>query len=163
MQTRGWVGVALVPLAVALAALAGPSPAGKVTPATSPSPVASPAGTGSPAASPATGQLPLYTPIAVNEAVNVGRRFTMQLTDRGFVPSRFESAVNQDITVTLVNTGTRPHNFSIDELGVDVDVAPGQTVTVTIEAPPRLGHYTYYSDTPEDQALGMTGTMTIFI
>jgi len=119
---------------------------------------ASPAMFGSPAASPVS----LYTPIPVNEARNVVGRLTLQLTDRGFVPSRFECAINQDIAVTLVNSGTRPHNFSIDELGVDVDVAAGESTTVTIR-PLRLGYFTYYSDVPADRDLGMRGTMTIFI
>ena len=79
------------------------------------------------------------------------------------LPSRFEEAINQPVTFTLVNTGTRRHTFTIDELDVDVSVEPGETKTITIPSPRRLGHYTYYSDTPEDRALGMTGTMTIFI
>jgi plastocyanin len=121
-------------------------------------PPASPAAFGSPRA--AAG--PLYTQIPVNEARNVVGRLVLQLTDRGFIPSRFECAINQDITVTLVNTGTRWHNFSIDELDVDVDVALGETTTLTIR-PLRLGYFTYVSDTPADRALGMQGTMTIFI
>jgi len=124
----------------------------------------SPVGSVSPsAATPRATQLPLYTPIPVSEARNVVGRATIHLTDRGFIPSRFEQAINQPITFTLVNTGTRRHNFRIAELDVDVDVDPGQTTTFTILSPRRLGHYTYASDTPEDRALGMTGTMTIFI
>ena len=30
-------------------------------------------------------------------------------------------------------------------------------------SPRRLAHYIYYSNTPEDRALGMSGIMTIFI
>jgi hypothetical protein len=131
------------------------TPAADATPSRTASPIA--------AATPQSTQLPLYTPIPVSEARNVVGRVTIELTDRGFIPSRFEQAINQPITFTLVNTGTRRHNFSIDELDVDVDVDPGQTKTLTIPSPRRLKHYIYYSDTPEDRALGMTGTMTIFI
>ena len=45
---------------------------------------------------------------------------------------------------------------------VDADVAPGEATTVTFR-PLRLGYFTYYSDVPADRALGMRGTMTIFI
>ncbi len=132
-------------------------PGGAGTPAGSP--VASPpAAVSSPVTHP-----PLYTPIAIQEGINVVGKLNMELTDRGFIPSRFECAVNEDIVVTLRNTGTRPHSLSIDELDVDVTVAPGTTTTFTIESPNRLGHYLYYSNTPEDRALGMVGTMTIFI
>jgi hypothetical protein len=124
------------------------------------SPVASPGA--SPAASPVGTPLPLFTPIAPSEARNVVGRLRMELTDRGFIPSRFECAINEDIGITLVNTGARPHTFTIDELDVDVLVPPGETKMVTIR-PTRLAHYTYYSNTPEDRALGMKGIMNIFI
>jgi hypothetical protein len=114
-------------------------------------------------ATPQATQLPLYTPIPVSAARNVVGRLTIQLTDRGFIPSRFEEAINQPIAFTLVNTGTRRHTFSIDELDIDIALEPGETKMITIPSPRRLGHYTYYSDTPEDRTLGMTGTMTIFI
>ena len=161
MQMRQWaIPVAVVLVIAALAGLAPgrPFPVAPASGAGTPGPDATPAVIGSPAA-----QLPLYTPIPVSEARNVVGRVTIELTDRGFIPSRFENAINQDIVVTLVNTGTRPHNFSIDELDVHVDVGPGETTTLTIKSPRRLGHYTYYSDTPTDRILGMTGTMTIFI
>jgi hypothetical protein len=127
------------------------------------SPAASPARTASPLASPVGTPQPLFTPIAPSEARNVVGRVTIELTDRGFIPSRFENAVNSDIEITLVNTGTRPHTFTIDELDVDVMVQRGETTTFTLESPPRLKQYIYYSNTPEDKALGMMGIMTIFI
>jgi hypothetical protein len=127
------------------------------------SPAASPAGTASPGASPVGTPLPLFTPIAPSEARNVVGRVTIELTDRGFIPSRLENAVNSDIKITLVNSGTRPHTFTIDELDVDVMVQPGERTTFTLESPPRLKQYVYYSNTPEDKALGMMGIMTIFI
>jgi hypothetical protein len=119
---------------------------------------------GSPiAGSPQAELPPLYTPIPVSEARNVVGRVTIKLTDRGFIPSRFEDAINQEIDVTLVNTGARPHTFTIDELGIAVAVASGETTQLTIPSSRRLGHYTYYSDTPIDRELGMSGIMTIFI
>jgi Cupredoxin-like domain len=66
------------------------------------------------------------------------------------------------VWVTLVNTGARPHTFTIDELDVHVSVAPGEMKVITIR-PLRLGQFFYYSDTPEDRALGMKGIMSIFI
>ncbi|MFL5758870.1 MAG: cupredoxin domain-containing protein [Thermomicrobiales bacterium] len=123
---------------------------------------ASPSPGASPAASPVGTPLPLFTQIPPSEARNVVGHLRMELTDRGFIPSRFECAINEDIVITLVNTGVRPHTFTIDELKVDVSLNPGETKSVTIR-PPRLAHYTYYSATPEDRARGMQGIMTIFI
>ncbi len=160
MQMRPWALIAGALLAVAL--VTGLSAGGPHSFALAP---ATPAGLASPAAAatPGVTQLPLYTPIPVSAGRNVIGQLTIEMTDRGFIPSRFEQAINQPITFTLVNTGTRRHTFSIDELDVAESVAPGEARTFTIPSPRRLGHYTYYSDTPEDKALGMIGTMTIFI
>jgi hypothetical protein len=111
----------------------------------------------------ATPLSPLYTPIPPSAALNVVGRVTIELTDRGFIPSRFENAINQEIHFTLINSGTRPHTFTIDALDVDVALAPGERNTLTIPSPRRLGQYIYYSDTALDRELGMTGIMTIFI
>jgi Cupredoxin-like domain len=156
---RGQTNVMVCVAAVAIVAVAGLGRIGSPTNAQS-SPVASPGA--SPAASPVGTPLPLYTPIPPSEARNVVGRLRMELTDRGFIPSRFECAINEDIVITLVNTGARPHTFTIDELDVNVPVQPGETKVITIR-PHRLGHYIYYSDTPEDRALGMKGIMSIFI
>lgn len=153
VHQRALIGVAAVLLAMAAAAASMPTPDGLSARRASP---------GTPEATPAE-PLPLYTQIPVSEARNVVGRPVIELTDRGFVPSRFENAINQPITFTLINSGTRLHTFTIDELGVDVALAPGETKTFTIPTPPRLKRYIYYSDTPEDRALGMTGIMTIFI
>ncbi|HEU5430688.1 MAG TPA: cupredoxin domain-containing protein [Thermomicrobiales bacterium] len=125
--------------------LAGSSPA--------PSPGACPTRTAAtPAASPTAPSQPVITIGAV----------AIEMTDQGFIPANFESAVGQDVRVTLHNRGGRPHAFTIERLHIDVLVPPGQTRTVTIPSPP-LGEYRYVSDAPCDDTSGMAGTMVIFI
>jgi heme/copper-type cytochrome/quinol oxidase subunit 2 len=41
----------------------------------------------------------------------------------------------------LPNDGASAHNFSIDELGISIDIAPGATEETVINAPP--GTYEY--------------------
>ena len=101
-------------------------------------------------------------PAAAVQPVVTAGFVTIRLTDHGFDPAYFEAAVGQDVDVTLVNQGSRPHTFTIAALAVDVAVAPGETTTVTIPSPP-LGEYDYVSTAPCDEAIGMSGTMTIFI
>ncbi|MGI8644443.1 MAG: PQQ-dependent sugar dehydrogenase [Thermomicrobiales bacterium] len=84
---------------------------------------------------------------------------TVVSVDIDFNPNEFTISANTDVTVTLPNEGSGPHNFSIDELGIDVDIAPGETKTVTINAP--AGTYTYYCNVPGHRAAGMEGTMTV--
>ena len=71
------------------------------------------------------------------------------------------------MTITLANKGAIMHNFSVDDhnnptvkdLGIKVDLNPGETKTVTINAPP--GDYYYYCDVPGHEQAGMHGTLTV--
>jgi uncharacterized cupredoxin-like copper-binding protein len=63
------------------------------------------------------------------------------------------------VTITLPNEGVTLHNFAIDELGVDVDIDPGATQQVTINAP--AGTYEYYCNVPGHKQAGMKGTLTV--
>ncbi|MBW3634316.1 MAG: cupredoxin domain-containing protein, partial [Chloroflexi bacterium] len=51
-----------------------------------------------------------------------------------FEPAEFSIPADTDVTVVLPNNGAAPHNFSIDELGIDVDIAPGATEETVINA-----------------------------
>jgi len=85
---------------------------------------------------------------------------TIHVTDEAIIPAHFESAVGRDVTIHVVNQGTRPHTFTIEELAVDIELAPGESATIEIDQPP-LGTYRYFSALPGDEDL--EGTMTIFI
>ena len=61
--------------------------------------------------------------------------------------------------VRLPNQGATLHNFSIDELGISVDIAPGATEEVVINAP--AGEYEYYCNVPGHKPAGMDGTLTV--
>ncbi|MBA2597248.1 MAG: cupredoxin domain-containing protein [Chloroflexia bacterium] len=51
-----------------------------------------------------------------------------------FEPDSLTIPANTDVTVVLPNEGVTAHNFSIDALGIDVDLAPGATEEVVINA-----------------------------
>lgn len=76
-----------------------------------------------------------------------------------FEPAELMITANTDVTLTLPNNGVTLHNFSIDELGVDVDIDPGATRQVTINAP--AGTYEYYCNVPGHKQAGMKGTLTV--
>ena len=76
-----------------------------------------------------------------------------------FEPSEVTIPANTDVTVNLPNEGVTPHNFSIDALGIDVDIAPGATEQVVINAP--AGEYEYYCNVPGHKQAGMLGTLTV--
>ena len=76
-----------------------------------------------------------------------------------FEPKELSIPANTDVTVRLPNKGAAPHNFSIDALGIDVDIAPGATEEVVINAP--AGTYEFYCNVPGHKEAGMVGTLTV--
>ncbi|MFN8592083.1 MAG: cupredoxin domain-containing protein [Thermomicrobiales bacterium] len=79
--------------------------------------------------------------------------------DIAFEPKALTIPANTDVKVSLPNQGAAAHNFSIDELGISVDLAPGATEEVTINAP--AGTYQYYCNVPGHKEAGMVGTLTV--
>lgn len=84
----------------------------------------------------------------------------VDLVDVAFNPREFSIPANTPTAITLVNRGAIVHNFTIDQLNVHSgDIKPGQSTTVTINAP--AGTYTYYCAIPGHRAAGMVGTLTV--
>jgi uncharacterized cupredoxin-like copper-binding protein len=96
-----------------------------------------------------------------------GNEVTVKLLDIRFDPKDFSIPANTDVTVTLTNDGVAPHNFAITDhnnpnvqnLNISEDVSPGETKTVTINAP--AGSYYFYCDVPGHEEAGMHGTLTV--
>jgi nitrite reductase (NO-forming) len=85
---------------------------------------------------------------------------TVNLIDINFDPKEITIPANTAVTVTIVNKGASVHNFNIDQLNVHSgDVQPGQTATVTINAP--AGDYQYYCNIPGHKEAGMIGTLHV--
>jgi len=76
-----------------------------------------------------------------------------------FEPKEITIPANTDVPFTLPNDGAAAHNFSIDELGISVDLAPASTEKTVINAPP--GTYEYYCDVPGHKEAGMVGTLIV--
>jgi plastocyanin len=61
----------------------------------------------------------------------------LTLTIKGFAfqPKTLSAPGGQQSTVTITNEDSVTHNFTLDDGGVSRDVAPGQTVEVTVPFP----------------------------
>ncbi len=97
------------------------------------------------------------TPVAA--ASTAPAQATIDAYDIYFDPKALTIAANTDVTIALPNEGAASHNFSIDALGINVNLPPGQTQKVTINAP--AGTYEYYCNVPGHKAAGMFGTLTV--
>jgi nitrite reductase (NO-forming) len=127
----------------------------------------------SPASSPMAGMTETATMAASSPAAGTATAengcggTTVEMVDIAFQPTEFTIPANQDVTVTLHNSGAALHNFSVTDhnnpnvknLNISVDVNPGETKTVTINAP--AGDYYFYCNVPGHEAAGMHGTMHV--
>jgi plastocyanin len=84
---------------------------------------------------------------------------TVEAVDIDFNPNEFSIPANTDVPVTLTNTGSILHTFTIDELGIDEELHPGETREITINA--DAGEYVYYCTVPGHRQAGQEGIMTV--
>jgi uncharacterized cupredoxin-like copper-binding protein len=88
-----------------------------------------------------------------------GKTVEVDAHDIYFEPKEVSIPADTDVTVRVPNKGVTLHNFSIDELHIDVDIAPGATEEVVINAP--AGQYEFYCNVPGHKQAGMVGTLTV--
>jgi plastocyanin len=88
-----------------------------------------------------------------------GTEVTVTSYDIDFDPKELTIPADTDVTVSLPTVGAILHNFSIDDLGIDVDIDPGATEETTINAP--AGEHEYYCNVSGHKAAGMVGTLTV--
>ena len=118
-----------------------------------------------PPPAPAGGAAPTPAPAKLQGAgggenageVAASNEFTVESHDIYFQPTEIEFPADTEVTILLPNLGAAPHNFSIDALDISVDLAPGETKEVTINAP--AGEYEYYCNVPGHKEAGMVGTL----
>ena len=99
------------------------------------------------------------TPVAPGDEATAAAAVDVVSFDIYFEPAQLTISADTDVTMSLLNAGAAPHNFSIDELGISVDIAPGATEETTINAP--AGTYEYYCNVPGHKQAGMVGTLII--
>ncbi len=104
-----------------------------------------------PAAAPAP--QPAATPAAVAAPV------TIEGVDTDWNPNQVTIPANTDVTVSIPNNGLTFHAFVIEELGIKIDMDPGQLQDIGINAP--AGTYEFICDVPGHAELGMVGTLTV--
>ncbi|MGH2550833.1 MAG: cupredoxin domain-containing protein [Thermomicrobiales bacterium] len=77
-----------------------------------------------------------------------------------YSPDAVALIANRDAQLVLTNTNPGTvGNFTIDALGIDVDIPIGESVTVTINAEP--GIYVFYCNQPYSAVHGMYGTLLV--
>ena len=91
-----------------------------------------------------------------------GRKYYSQIEIESraflFTPDVFEVKAGEKVTVLVKSFGN--HNFSIDELGVNVPTLDGQTTKIEF-TPKEKGVYRYYCSLPGHREAGQVGTLVV--
>ncbi len=98
------------------------------------------------------------TPAAEGASAPAGP-VSIEAVDIDWNPNEMTIPANTDVTVTIPNHGAAVHTFVIEELGIKVEMGPGETQEVVINAP--AGTYDYICDVPGHEEAGMVGTLRV--
>ena len=75
-----------------------------------------------------------------------------------FDPTVLTGSANQSLKLEIKNEGTAEHNFTIESLGVNVNIQPGQSQEVTVKFP-GSGSVEYFCSF--HRSLGMAGELQV--
>ncbi len=86
----------------------------------------------------------------------------LEAMDIAFDPTEMTiDAADLPVTIRMENTGAALHNFKIEELDIDVDAFPNETVDIVIPAGTAPGTYEFVCNVPGHTEAGMVGTLII--
>ncbi len=83
---------------------------------------------------------------------------TIEGVELDWNPNEVTIPANTDVTVSIPNNGLAFHTFVIEELGIKIDMDPGQVQDIVINAP--AGTYDFICDVPGHAEAGLDGTLT---
>jgi uncharacterized cupredoxin-like copper-binding protein len=87
-----------------------------------------------------------------------GQTVTITAHDIYFEPAEVHVKAGK-VTFNLPNEGAAEHDFSIDDLGIQVNLPAGSTQTVEADIP--AGRYDFYCNIPGHKDAGMVGTLVV--
>ena len=99
---------------------------------------------------------PVASPGATPQATPAGAAVTVEAGSFFFDPEQFTIPANTPTVIEVTNVSDTEHTFTIEPLGIDVEVHAGETKTVTVDASP--GDYTYICTYHPER---MTGTLIV--
>jgi uncharacterized cupredoxin-like copper-binding protein len=88
------------------------------------------------------------------------REVTLVAEDIAWNQTLIEAKVGDTIQLTLRNDGALDHDFVLEELGIDVPLAPGEQQTITFVVT-EAGTLDYICSVPGHQDAGMEGQIIV--
>jgi plastocyanin len=81
----------------------------------------------------------------------------VELDDYYFKPTVLKGKPGSSVTLELKNEGSVEHNFTVDSQGIDKDLEPGKSATVSVTIP-KSGVMSFYCK--YHKSMGMAGALT---
>jgi len=88
-----------------------------------------------------------------------GDVLTIVATEYEFTPAEVSIPADTPTEVLLVNEGIVEHDWTIDELGVEIYAAASESASATVTA--AAGTYDVYCSIPGHRDLGMEGVLNV--
>lgn len=98
------------------------------------------------------------TPTPGGDHGGAGGALAIEGVISGFTPSSLEASAGT-VTIDFANPDSIPHDFTIDEMGVNELVNAGDASTFSFDADP--GTFTFYCSIPGHREAGMEGELTV--
>ncbi|GMQ94399.1 MAG: hypothetical protein BMS9Abin12_1889 [Acidimicrobiia bacterium] len=96
----------------------------------------------------------------ISPSIEGATEIVVTLDDFSISPSQVFVVEGQAVNITVVNRGAAPHDFTVPELDIRIEVASGDTVTTGI-APQTTGTYDTLCTVPGHESLGMVGSFVV--
>ena len=93
-----------------------------------------------------------------------GGSVSMEMGEMYFDPDSVSADAGSTLEISFENAGNQLHDFTIDDLGgerVHVEVAAGESDSVTLNIPDDSGEIEFYCSVPGHRESGMEGTISI--
>ena len=109
--------------------------------------------------SPGSAGSPEASPVAGSDSTASGGPVALDMVELAFEPAEFEIPADTPTTINLTNSGALPHNFSITDQDVSVDLEAGGSTSFEVNLP--AGEYEFFCAVPGHADGGMVGTLTV--
>lgn len=108
-----------------------------------------------------TGVLALTMVGYLDHSLAQAKNYRIVITDHAFNPARITGHLNEPVTITIVNAGTKTHNFILPAFYIFTANLPAHHTTNVGFSPDKAGSYPFFSDTGGSKEKGLAGTIDV--
>lgn len=108
-----------------------------------------------------TSQITQVTKVPVKTEGTTSMEIQVEAGEFFFEPKEIQVKKGETVRITLRNTGTKMHNWVIDEFdAATTQIGPGETETIEFVAD-QSGEFEFYCSVGNHRQLGMVGTLIV--